>query len=142
MNRMLISVFTLLFFASLSLAQEMMHQKKGSESGMEQKMMHKKEMMGMEGDMMEQEINTLIETAKTPEDHMKLAKYYEKQAAKMEMKSQRMASMADLYNKRSKPLPGLANHCLNLSTKYKEAAGEYKAMAKEEREMANEMQGE
>ncbi|MBI2486210.1 MAG: hypothetical protein HYW01_04475 [Deltaproteobacteria bacterium] len=86
----------------------------------------------------EEEIHSLIETATTPEDHMKIAEFYEKQAAKMELKASSHASMADSYKNRGKPLPGLAKHCGNLSKKYKGAAEEYKAMAIEHREMAKE----
>ncbi|MBI2486778.1 MAG: hypothetical protein HYW01_07445 [Deltaproteobacteria bacterium] len=85
-------------------------------------------------------ITKLIESATTPEDHMKIADYYEKQAAKAERKARFHASMGDSYKNRSKPLAGLATHCSNLANKYKEAAEEYKAMATEHRKMAQEMQ--
>ncbi len=88
----------------------------------------------------EDDINKLIETATTPEEHMKIADYYEKEAARMEKRARFHASMADSYKKRSKPLIGLANHCLNLAKKYGEAAKEYKNMAMEHRRMAEEMQ--
>ncbi len=42
----------------------------------------------------EEEINKLIQTAKTPEDHMKIAEYFEKQSEKMEAKARSHASMA------------------------------------------------
>lgn len=87
----------------------------------------------------EDDINKLIEMAMTPEEHMKIADYYEKEAARMEEKAKVHASMADSYRKRSKPLTGLANHCSNLAKKYGEAAKEYKNMAMEHRKMAEEM---
>ncbi len=87
----------------------------------------------------EEDINKLIETATTHEDHMKIADYYEKQASEAEAKARSHASMADSYKNRSKPLTGLATHCSNLANKYKEAAEEYKAMAMEHRKMAEEM---
>lgn len=90
-------------------------------------------------DSEENEIKRLIETAMTPEEHMKIADYYEKEAAQMEKKAMVHASMADSYRKRSKPLMGLANHCSNLAKKYTEAAKEYKDMAMEHRRMAEEM---
>jgi hypothetical protein len=88
----------------------------------------------------EEETHKLIETATTPEDHIKIAEYYEKQAAKAEVKASSHASMADSYKNRGKPLLGLATHCSNLSKRYREAAEEYKAMAMEHRKIAEEMQ--
>lgn len=102
----------------------------------------------------EEEINKLIETATTPEDHTKIADYYEKQAEKMEAKARSHTSMAASYRTRAKPLTehfqldqkrmyiGLAIHCSNLSDRYKEAAEEYSAMAMEHREIAKKMQKE
>jgi len=77
----------------------------------------------------EEEINKLIETATTPEDHMKIAEYYEMQAAKMEQEASFHASLADSYKSRGKPLLGLAKHCSDLSKRYMEAAKDYKTMA-------------
>lgn len=88
----------------------------------------------------EVEINKLIETASTPEDHMKIEEYYEKQAAKMEQQASFHASLADSYKNRGKPLLGLAKHCSDLSKRYMEAAKDYKAMAMEHMKMAQEMQ--
>jgi hypothetical protein len=88
----------------------------------------------------EEDISKLIETATTAEEHMKIADYYEKQAAEAERKASFHASMGDSYKNRSKPLAGLANHCSNLSKKYTEAAEEYRAMAMEHRQMAQETQ--
>ncbi|MBI2486373.1 MAG: hypothetical protein HYW01_05335 [Deltaproteobacteria bacterium] len=89
-----------------------------------------------------EEITKLIEAATTPEDHMKIADYYENQASEMKVKARSHASMAASYRARGKPLPGLFIHCRNLSKKYKEAAEEYKAMAMEHREIAKKMQKE
>ena len=86
----------------------------------------------------EEEIQKLIETASTPEDHTKIAEYYEKQAGEAERKANFHASMGEAYKNRGKPLPGLAKHCESLAKKYTEAAEEYKAMAIEHRDMAEE----
>lgn len=72
----------------------------------------------------EEEINKLIETANTPEDHIKIAEYYEKEAAKMEQEASFHASLADSYKNRGKPLLGLAKHCSDLSKKYMEGSCE------------------
>ncbi len=88
----------------------------------------------------EEEINKLIQTATTPEDHMKIADYYQKKAEEMEVSARSHASMAASYENRGKPLPGPAKHCSNLSKDYTKAAEEYKAMAMEHRKMAEGMQ--
>jgi len=88
----------------------------------------------------EEDIDKMIETAKTPEDHIKIAEYYEKQAKKMEEKAGLHASLADSYKNRGKPFSGLAKHCSDLSKKYMEAAKDYKAMSMDHMKMAQEMQ--
>ena len=105
---------------------------------------------GILGNASEEEIDILIETAKTPEDHMKIAGFYEKEAAKMEEKGYTHASMADAYETRLKPLTEdfqqdqkrmytkLAIHCSDLSKSYREAAQEYRIMAMVHRKMAEE----
>lgn len=87
----------------------------------------------------EVDINKLIQNANTPEEHINIAEYYERQAAIMEKKSGLHANMAKSY-KRSPKRRGLAKHCSNLSEKYKEAAEEYTTMAVEHRKLAKEMQ--
>jgi len=88
----------------------------------------------------EEEMSKLIETASTPEDHMKIAGFYEKEAARLEEKANSHAAMAEAYRRRTKPIPGMVQHCSNLSKKYKDAAAEYRAMASEHMKMAPEMQ--
>ena len=88
----------------------------------------------------EEDVDKMIETANTPEDHIKIAEYYEKQAAKMEQEASFHASLADSYKSRGKPLLGLAKHCSDLSKRYMEAAKDYKAMAMEHMKMAQETQ--
>lgn len=88
----------------------------------------------------EEEINKLIQTATTPEDHMKIADYYQKQAEEAEVSAHSHASMAASYENRGKPMPGPAKHCSNLSKDYQKAAEEYKALAKEHKKMAEEAQ--
>ncbi len=88
----------------------------------------------------EEEINKLIQTATTPEDHMKIADYYQKKAEEMELSAHSHASMGASYENRGKPLPGLAKHCSNLSKDYKKAAEEYRAMAMEHKKMAEGVQ--
>jgi hypothetical protein len=88
----------------------------------------------------EEEVERLIETASTPEDHMKLAEYYDEQAMKMEKEASRHTAMAQAYEKRGKRTH-LSVHCRALSAKYRESEGEYKALADEHRKMAKEARG-
>ncbi len=84
----------------------------------------------------EVEIMVLIESAETPEDHIKIAEYYEVQAANMENMASQHESMGKAYEKISKPMSGMAIHCTKLSKESRESAEQYKAMAKMHREMA------
>lgn len=88
----------------------------------------------------EEDIDKMIETASNPEDHIKIAEYYEKQAKKMEEKARLHGTLADSYKNRGKPFSGLAKHCSDLSKKYMEAAKDYKTMAMEHMKMAQDMQ--
>ncbi len=90
----------------------------------------------------EEEIMTLIETATTPEDHIKIAEFYEAQALKMEQKAKKHSDMASAYKSRSKPMPGMVKHCTELATESKEQADEYNKMAAEHRKMAHESHAE
>jgi hypothetical protein len=45
----------------------------------------------------EEEINKLIQTATTPEDHMKIADYYQKQAEKMKDQASIHVTMGKMY---------------------------------------------
>lgn len=89
-----------------------------------------------------EEIMTLIETAQTPEDHIKIAEFYEAQAVKMQEKAAKHSAMASAYKSRSKPWPGMVRHCTNLVNESKEEAAEYSKMAAEHRKMAQELETE
>lgn len=88
----------------------------------------------------EEDINVLILTANTPEEHMKIAEYYEKQAAKMEQLAKRHESMGAAYKNRSKPWPLTAKNCEKLTQDYTDAANQYKSLAREHEKMAQEVQ--
>ena len=87
----------------------------------------------------EVDIMVLIESAETPEDHIKIAEYYEAQATQMEKMSSWHETMGKTYERRSKPMSGMAIHCSMLSKESKESAEQYRAMAKEHESMAHEM---
>ncbi|MGB7291729.1 MAG: hypothetical protein WBD99_06135 [Thermodesulfobacteriota bacterium] len=88
----------------------------------------------------EEDINVLILTANTPENHMRIVEYYQKQAAKMEKMAELHESMGAAYKKRSKPWPSMAKGCEKLRQDDTDAANEYKALAREHEKMAQEMQ--
>ena len=91
------------------------------------------------GSAEEDDITSLIQTAKTPEDHMKIAEYYNNQAEQMEKMASQHESMGEAYKKRSKPMSGMPSHCAKLSKESKESADQYRAMAEEHEKMAHEM---
>ena len=88
----------------------------------------------------EEEILNLIQSAQTPEDYMKIAGYYEKQAAKMDELAQYHKAMGESYKNRSKPWPSMVKNCEELTKKYQKAAAEYSAMAQEVQKKAQELQ--
>ncbi len=90
----------------------------------------------------EEEIMTLIETATTPEDHIKIAEFYEMQAVRMQEKADKHSAMASAYKTRSKPWPSMIRHCESLVTESKAQADEYNKMAAEHRKMAQESHAE
>jgi len=85
------------------------------------------------------DITNLIQTTNTPEDHMKMANYYNMQAAQMDQMAKMHESMGEAYMKRSKPMTGMANHCAKLSKDSNESAAQYRVMAQEHEQMAHEM---
>ncbi len=87
----------------------------------------------------EDDITSLIQNAKTPEDHMKIAEYYNTQAEHMEKMANMHESMGEAYKKRSKPMSGMPQHCAKLTKDSRESAEQYKAMAEEHEKMAHGM---
>lgn len=90
----------------------------------------------------EVEIIALIETANSPEDHIKIAEFYEKQAENMEKKANKHTVMGNAYKNRSKPWPSMVKNCANLANKYRAIAEEYNALEVEHRKMAEQLQNQ
>jgi hypothetical protein len=88
----------------------------------------------------EVDITVLIETADTPEDHLKIAEYYEEQAVMMEKKATLHESMAEAYQ--GGKMAGMPTHCEKLAKDSKASAEQYRAMAAEHKKMAQETQGQ
>lgn len=88
----------------------------------------------------EVDITVLIETADTPEDHLKIAEYYEEQAVMMEKKATLHESMAEAYQ--GGKMAGMPTHCEKLAKDSKASAEQYREMAAEHKKMAQETQGQ
>lgn len=86
----------------------------------------------------EVDITVLIETADTPADHLKIAEYYEEQAAAMEKMATLHESMAKAYQ--GGKMAGMPTHCDKLAADSKASAEQYREMAAEHRKMAQETQ--
>jgi len=87
------------------------------------------------------ELKSLIQTAKTPEDHMKLANYYRAEAMRLEAEVRDHEEMAGLYDKNpaGHPIPKgqtLGTHCRNLVKDITDEAKEATEMATMHEEMA------
>jgi hypothetical protein len=73
------------------------------------------------------EVKTLIQTAKAPEDHMKLAAYYRFQAKKLEAEAKDHEEMGEEYYKNPTAhvipkYPTMGQHCRDLAYYYGQAA--------------------
>jgi hypothetical protein len=88
----------------------------------------------------EVDITVLIEAADTPEDHLKIAEYYEEQAVMMEKKATLHESKAKAYQ--GGKMAGMSTHCEKLAKDSKASAEQYREMAAEHKKMAQETQGQ
>jgi len=87
------------------------------------------------------ELKQLIATAKSPEDHLKIAAYYEEEAQKLDEKKKEHTEMGDEYDRNPQRYPSklaLGQHCRNLAGYYGlaeqkalELAGMHEEMAKQ-----------
>ena len=85
------------------------------------------------------EMEQMISSAKTAADHEALATMYEKEAAEAKAKAAEHTKMAEAYKKQGGALIEklhIDTHCIALAKSYEQAAKEYAALAKAEREMA------
>jgi hypothetical protein len=93
-----------------------------------------------------QEVKDLIKTAKTPEDHAKLARYYWFEADKLKSEANDHEEMGAEYaqNPSNHPIPKwpkFGQHCRDLSGYYAEAAKEAEKMATMHQAMAKAAEG-
>jgi len=88
-----------------------------------------------------QQVKALIKTAQTPEDHMKLARFYWYEADRLKSEAKDHEEMEADYaeNPSNHPVPKwptLGQHCKALSADYRKAAAEAEQMASLHEEMA------
>lgn len=93
------------------------------------------------GNLTKSQVKALIQTAKTPADHMKLANYYRYQANKLQGELKDHEEMAAAYDKNpmGHPIPKgqtLGDHCRNLTKYIGDEAKEASEMAAMHEEMA------
>jgi hypothetical protein len=81
-----------------------------------------------------EQINNLIANAKSPEDHQKIANYFDEQAAAAEKEAEWHKKLLGVY-KNNPRLSGEQMHCSRLVGVYKNEAKEDRALAQEYRNM-------
>src|SRR5437763_7892818 len=91
--------------------------------------------------MSKKEVKALIQTAKTPEDHLKLAHYYHYEANQLQAEARDHKEMADDYFKTpsrypTPKYPTTGQHCRELTAYYTQAAEKAEQMAAMHEEMA------
>jgi plasmid maintenance system antidote protein VapI len=87
------------------------------------------------------QVMALIEAAKTPEDHLKLARYYDQQAAQLLAQSKEHHEMAEAYRRNgitngSKFAASTVGHCEYFAKSDRDASEKMKELAASHREMA------
>jgi len=94
-------------------------------------------------ELSKKELKTLLETASTPQDHMRLASYYEAKAVKYEADAAEHIDLAKMYrahptvSEYKHPMaPETAAHCDYVAEQLKKAATEARNLSVEHRKMA------
>jgi hypothetical protein len=89
-----------------------------------------------EHQLTKKEVKALIVSAKTPEDHMKLAMYFRGEAKEQQAKAKYHDEMAELYKNNAAPKTEMAKHCKYFAEESRKAAGAANSMADEHEKMA------
>ena len=88
---------------------------------------------------MTHDMTAMIQSAKTKADHEALAKHYEDEATALQAKAAEHQRMEQTYTGMSswgKARISLSQHCSMLAARYREAANENLALARQHRELA------
>ena len=95
------------------------------------------------GELKSKEVKALVANAKTPADHLKLARHYTAMAAKHDAEAQEHEALAAEYTRnpqigssKSPMRPNSAEHCKYFAEHCRKAAKEMQAMAAAHEEMA------
>jgi hypothetical protein len=80
----------------------------------------------------QKQVKALIVSAKTSEDHMRLASYFRGEAQREQASAKTHEEMANLYD----PKTEMAKHCKNLSEELRKAGESASSMATEHEKMA------
>jgi hypothetical protein len=81
------------------------------------------------------EVKALIASAKTKEDHLKLADYYKAETERLEAEAKDHEEMAEMYRKNPSPLAVKhpeaigEGHCHEIARRYREAAAKTRELA-------------
>jgi len=89
------------------------------------------------------ELKQLITSAKTSEDHFRIAAYYEEEAKRLQGKKTEHVDMADEYDKNPQRYPSklsLGEHCRNLAGYYGLAAQKALEIAGVHKQMAQQLE--
>ena len=92
------------------------------------------------------ELRSLIATATTPEQHMRLAQYYEAKAQRYSAESNEHQKMAERFKKNpmmnnDKRVFGTVNHCEYYAQSFKQQAVKMQSLANMQEEMAGAARG-
>jgi hypothetical protein len=101
----------------------------------------------MKGMLKSKEVKALVANAKTPADHMKLARHFAAMAEKHESEAKEHEALAEEYTRNPRlgstktPMsPNSAQHCKYFAEHCRKAAAEMRAMAAEHEEMAKSLE--
>lgn len=101
----------------------------------------------MKGMLKSKEVKALVANAKTPADHMKLARHFAAMAEKHEAEAKEHEALAEEYTRNPRlgstkiPMaPNSAQHCKYFAEHCHKAAAEMRAMAAEHEEMAKSLE--
>ncbi len=90
---------------------------------------------GQRPSLSKKEVKALIASAKTKEDHLKLADYYKAETVRLEAEAKDHDEMAEMYKKNPTPMavkhPGAIGegHCHEIARRYREAAAKAQELA-------------
>jgi signal transduction histidine kinase len=90
-----------------------------------------------EQQLTKKEVKALIVSAKTSEDHMKLASYFREEAQRMEASAKYHDEMAELYKANQTGKTDMTEHCKYFANEARKAAEAANSMADEHEKMAS-----